>query len=268
MRPSLALWLKVFVGFGAALVAVQFVPRAGDNDAATPPVEMLLLVAVVVALVTTAAFFLVVKHDLGLPTNVALFSVGWAALVSIAKFALGPHGFYEVNQEITIEELFTLEDLFGATATAIFVLALYGAAYWVVYRLARGRIETESRLAGVSKGKFVLWLVVGAILVAAGTGGMAILLPLLLIGNAVDYLTFVFSSSVSLMVGLVLGGAATLTALAFRSAGEQARVVGDAAALVSLFWVGLAFLALYHALWVVYVLVLTSLWPLRVIVPK
>ena len=45
-------------------------------------------------------------------------------------------------------------------------------------------------------------------------------------------------------------------------------LVGDAALLVSVFWLGLGFLALYHALWVVYVLVLTSIWPLKVITPK
>jgi hypothetical protein len=37
---------------------------------------------------------------------------------------------------------------------------------------------------------------------------------------------------------------------------------------VSVFWVGLAFLALYHALWVIYVLALTTIWPLKVITPK
>lgn len=52
------------------------------------------------------------------------------------------------------------------------------------------------------------------------------------------------------------------------STAERAQLVGEVALLVSVFWVGLAFLALYHALWVIYVLVLTSIWPLRVITPK
>jgi hypothetical protein len=56
--------------------------------------------------------------------------------------------------------------------------------------------------------------------------------------------------------------------LAFRSAAERAQILGDAAVFVSFFWVGLAFLALYHALWVVYILVLTSIWPLKVVSAK
>jgi hypothetical protein len=37
---------------------------------------------------------------------------------------------------------------------------------------------------------------------------------------------------------------------------------------VTLFWLGLGFLALYHVLWIVYVLVLGSIWPLKTVVPK
>jgi hypothetical protein len=44
--------------------------------------------------------------------------------------------------------------------------------------------------------------------------------------------------------------------------------VADVGAIVSLFWLGLGFLALYHVLWVVYVLVLGSIWPLRTVTPK
>jgi hypothetical protein len=37
---------------------------------------------------------------------------------------------------------------------------------------------------------------------------------------------------------------------------------------VAFFWVGLAFLAIYHVVWVIYIVALTALWPLRVVVPK
>ena len=56
--------------------------------------------------------------------------------------------------------------------------------------------------------------------------------------------------------------------LSFRTAAQRATLVGNVALVSGLLWVGLAFLALYHAVWVVYVLVLTSIWPLKVITPK
>jgi hypothetical protein len=62
--------------------------------------------------------------------------------------------------------------------------------------------------------------------------------------------------------------ATTLIGSAFRALDRQPQVVAEAGAIVSLFWLGLGFLALYHVLWIVYVLVLGSIWPLRTVVPK
>ena len=50
--------------------------------------------------------------------------------------------------------------------------------------------------------------------------------------------------------------------------GRRPELVADIGAVVTLFWLGLGFLALYHVLWIVYVLVLGSIWPLRTVTPK
>jgi hypothetical protein len=78
----------------------------------------------------------------------------------------------------------------------------------------------------------------------------------------------VFASASAGLIALALAGATALAAMTFRTARERASVMGDVSVLVSVFWVGLAFLALFHALWVVYILILTALWPLKVVVPK
>jgi hypothetical protein len=72
----------------------------------------------------------------------------------------------------------------------------------------------------------------------------------------------------SLLVAVSVAVAATLAGAMFANAADRAKAVGDAAVLVNLFWVGLAFLALYHVLWVVYILALTTIWPLKVVTPK
>ena len=79
---------------------------------------------------------------------------------------------------------------------------------------------------------------------------------------------FVFSSSLSFLIAVILACATAFAAMTFNSAADRARLVGDASVFVSFFWVGLYFLALYHVLWVVYVLVLTAIWPLKVVTPK
>jgi hypothetical protein len=256
-----ALWLKVSVAFAVALAAVYFLPS--DGGGTTPPNETLLLVATVVALASTVAIWLGLRLDLGFPTAVIVYTVGWNLLIVLAKFAFGPRGFYEINQDVDIDAtLPTLDTPEGAVAGGLIIFALYAGALYAIYRACRGE---EGRLAGR--------LVMGAVFfiaIAGATAAAAILfvLPILFAAPALDYLHFVFTSSVSLLVGLTLAGAVALATLAFRSAAERARVLGDAAVLVNLFWVGLAFLAIYQALWVVYVLVLTSIWPLKTVTSK
>jgi hypothetical protein len=91
---------------------------------------------------------------------------------------------------------------------------------------------------------------------------------LLVAGSGIQYLHYVFSSGVALAIVLLLATASVLAGLAFRSVGERAELVGNASVMVSFFWLGLYFLALYHILWLIYALVLFSLWPLKVVIPK
>jgi hypothetical protein len=258
--PVPALWLKVSIAFALALLAVYFLP--GDGSGETPPTDTLMLVAVTIAFVTTVALWLGLRLDLGFPTAVIVYTVGWNVLVVLAKFAVGPHGFYEVNQDVDIDVLVvSLEDPLGAVLGGALIFALYAGVYALIYLGFRGRMSKTPIVVGS--------LLVGAILLSAASGTFVLLLlPLFLAAGGLDYLHFVFTSSVSLLVGVMLAGAVALAMLAFRSAAERARVVGDAAILVSLFWVGLAFLAIYQALWVVYILVLTSIWPLKTVTPK
>jgi hypothetical protein len=78
----------------------------------------------------------------------------------------------------------------------------------------------------------------------------------------------VFASGAGVVVAAALAIAATLIGSAFRALERRPQVVAEVGAIVSLFWLGLGFLALYHVLWIVYVLVLGSIWPLRTVTPK
>ena len=266
-------WVKVTLAFGLAGAACVVVPRAAEGGGATPPIGTLLLAGTVVAAVTTAALYFTLRRDLGFPAAVAVYAVGYNALVVLVKFVLAPHGLYEVNQTEDLTSLFPIADAFGAAMAAAFVFALYGAVYVGLYFLVRRRLQPPAprarRRRELSARSLVLIVLAGALLFAgSGVVLVVLIVPLLFVESGIEYVGFVLSSGVSLVVALALAAATWLAVLAFRSTGERARALGDAAVLVSLFWVGLAFLALYHVLWVVYVLVLTSLWPLRVVVPK
>jgi hypothetical protein len=191
-------------------------------------------------------------------------------LVIVVKLALAPHGFYEVNQVQDLDGFFSIDNGLMAMLAAAAIFVLYVAVYLVLYRYFRVKVEhlaPEDPIPRFVSGRtLVIAVVVGTFLLIASGG--ALLLVLVPIAAGFGYLDFVFSSSLSLMIAVILACATALAAAAFNSTADRARLVGDASVFMSFFWVGLYFLALYHVLWVVYVLVLTSIWPLKVVTPK
>jgi hypothetical protein len=257
--PALA---KIGGGFALALLAAVLVPRLDDSAGDAPALTTLFVSAVCVAALTTAALYLALARDLRLPRLIVGYVVAYNVLVVFVKFVLSPEALYERSGNGTLEALlFDPNDLWGAALVASLVFGLYAAALYVIYRVCRRKLEDRRWSLSWKR------VLVGAVLVVAlvfSSGGIALLLAF----GGLEYLGFVFSSGVSLVVALSLAGAASLAGIAFRDTAQRAHALGDPALLVSVFWVALVFLALYHVLWVVYVLVLTTIWPLKVITPK
>jgi hypothetical protein len=250
--------LVVFVAAGLLSIgAIVVLPSGGG---ATPPGGELVAVASAVALITGIALYLGLHFELGLPASIAVFAVGYNLLVVFVKFVVGPQALYDASEAGKVTS--DLGDQATATITAIGIGAAYLFAFWLLYRLARRRLENRS------KGGAAGWVLVAVVLVLLFVSG---LLPLLLLLFALvggEYVGFVFSSAASLVAAAALALAVSLALLTLTSTAERARVAGDATLLVAVFWVGAAYLALYHVLWVVYILVLTSIWPLKVVTSK
>jgi hypothetical protein len=264
------LLLKLLVAGVLSFGVVALLPHTVSGSGAVPPVRMLLETAVIVSVICAAALFWGIRSDLGLPAKVAVYAVLFNTLVIVVKLTLGPHGFYEVNQIRNLESGFEIDDGLAAVSAATAIFVLYAGVYVVLYKFFRSRIEhlaAEDPIPRIPGGRGLVIGIVVLVLLGVGSGG-AILILLLPLFGGLDYLDFVFSSGVSLLVALSLAGATALAALAFDASSRRAHALGDATMYMSFFWVGLYFLALYHVLWVVYVLVLTSIWPLRVVTPK
>jgi hypothetical protein len=264
------LLLKLIVAGALSIAVVTLVPHSVASGADVPPAGMLLVTATIVGIVCAVLLFWGLHSDLGLPAKTAVYAVVFNVLVVLVKLGLAPRGFYEVNQVRTIDSTFSIDNGLMATLAAGVVFFLYLGVYVILYRFFRARIEHLAptdpvpRLPGGRK--IVTGVIVLTVLLVASGG--ALLLVLIPLTAGVEYLDFVFSSSLSVLIAVILACATALAALAFSSASDRARLVGDASLFMSFFWVGLSFLALYHVLWVVYVLVLTSIWPLKVVTPK
>jgi hypothetical protein len=256
-----AVHLRLLLGFVAAgLLSVGAIVALPGGEGDAPPAGTLVAVAAAVALLTGIALYVGLHRELGLPASIALFAVGYNLLVVLVKFVIGPQALYDASDagKVTTD----LGDQGMATVTAVGLGAAYLFAFWVLYRLARRRLVERSPGGGV---RLVVAILALAVLFVSG------LLPALLLLFAFsggEYVSFVFSSTASLVAGAALALALSLALMTLNSTADRARAAGDATLLVAVFWVGAAYLALYHALWVVYILVLTSIWPLKVVSSK
>ena len=263
-------WLKVVVAFGLSALVATWLPTA-SGVGRTPPTVELVVSASLIAALTLGALFIVLYFDLGLPATAVLCAVAFNALIVVVKFVWGPAGLYEVNIEVGRDLSSDLGDPLEAAFGASVVFALYVAVYVVIYKIVKRRLE---RQIGVVKersasGGWLLAVFVIVIFFMATGGGLVVLaLPLLFGGGGIEYIQFAFSSAYSLLIALALVSATSLAAVAFHDVSERARVIGDVGMLVAFFWLGLAFLVIYHVVWVIYIVALTALWPLRVVVPK
>jgi hypothetical protein len=264
------MWAKIWLAFGAATLVAITAPRI-TTGGSSPPMGVLLLSGLLIALVTSAALYLGIRSNLRLSARVALYAVAYNVLLIGVKFVLAPRGLYEVNEEVAFEKLvFTPNEASGALLTSGLVLLLYLSVYYVIYRVYRTRIESRRRVRDPVQQKrrmqrLVLSIVAGTFLFAVSGGALVVLVAAL---SGIQYLQFVFSSGFSLLIAVALAGATYLAAVAFKEVAEREALVDRATVFVTFFWLGLYFIALYHVLWVVYILVLTAIWPLKVVVPK
>ncbi len=269
LPPSI--WLKVVPAFALAAVSISLVTGKAEPrfpPGTVPPLRTMFLIALLVSGLTAAALYWCVTRDLGLAPRIALFAVAYNVLVVLVKFVLAPRGLYEVNRSRDLQTILPVSSTSGAVLTGVAVLLLYLAGYVLIFQVIKRRLGAlaprRTPKPARSKGMVIASVVVfGLLLLAPGAA-----IFLMLLGSGFTYLGFVFSSAGSLLIALVLAGAASLAAVALGSVADRAKLVGDAAVLVGFFWLGLWFLALYQVLWVVYILVITSIWPLKVVVPK
>jgi hypothetical protein len=260
-------WIKVLLAFALA-TAASLVPMLGDGTGGGPPLSTLVGVGSLVAAFTGAGLYVVVRRDLRLGATAAVCAVGGGVLIVAVKFVLGPFGLYEMNARKPLEALGApLGTGAGTMLVAGLVGALYITGYGVIYRLASGLMVTGRPVSDL--GLKIIAVIVGVLVFGSVFGGGAIAAMVILsFRDTLSYVTVVAASSAGAAVGLLLAIASALTAVVFQDAGKRERVVGEATLMVSVFWLGIAFLALYHVLWVVYILILATLWPLKVVTPK
>jgi len=251
-RPALPTLAWVSVASIVGLVALVVIVRVQDPSGATPPSSMF---AAAGALISVVAFVTVTlaARSTGVTLRAALTLAGGLAVIAVVKFALGPIAMFDARAEI--QDPFALGSGGSIVAIAAVVLLLYAGAVIALGAWMRPRGWASWPRPGTAVGLLLTGvgsLVAGAFITSA---------PLGYVGDA---LTGVGATAV--VVSLFV--AATLVAAAFRDTARQARSLGVASVYVSVVWVAVAFLLVFHVLWVVFLLAVVAVWPLRTVTPK
>lgn len=249
--------------FVVALVAAYVFPQVdkANNPASTAP-GLITYLGVGLAVLTLTALMLFAGLR-GLLPRTAIFvaaAFGYNALIVLVKFALGPVALYKVNEG---EGFWVLNGETGGFAffgLAAIVATLYGAAFVLLFLFFRSDLHKRIGIPPRFENRFVILVVV--MFVLAVTGAVTVIGAL----GFLEYLLAVLA--VGPMVALALVAAIALCAVAFRESVDQALLIRNVAVLSTFAWVGLAFIAAYHVVWLVFALVLISIWPLKAVSVK
>jgi hypothetical protein len=182
------------------------------------------------------------------------------ALFLAGRFVLAPYAFYQTTfvrgdplMDVTSPDFFPI---LGAA-----LLVVYSAALAVLYVWQRGRVRRELRpQESPSRREEALAVALTLALVLAP---LVALSALRLAGYGLFLVTA--TSGAAILIGLV---AAVLGAGATVRAATDSISVKRTAVLASAFWLALSLLLVYHFVWVVFMTVLISLWPLKVVSPS
>ena len=189
--------------------------------------------------------------------------LGYSALLVLVKFALGPLALYVQSEN---NGLFVLASdnpsnwlyVIAFPALAAITALLYGLTFFLLFLYYRSRLRRRLginvRVEQGFTGLLITMFTIGAVAAVTGIGLYGLL----------EYLvSFLAVPVLAALLALALVGALVLCAVAFREANEQAVLMRNVTVLSTFAWIGLAFIAAYHILWLVFILTLVALFPLK-----
>lgn len=278
-RLGLLRWLVVVVFLLGAYAAVSqlpelFAPAQAPVPGTPPSAAMLLAVGLAVTVLSAGIVYLALGTSRSFPKLVIALFMAYNALIVLVKFVLGPQSvwrdsyiasFYRGEAPTPAQVQAAAGS--SATGTAIWngigLFLLYAGAFTLLflsYRL-RTRLLLE-RLGRATRMRRFLALPLAAVFIFAGSLIFVGVFVVPMMTND-PYIRDVLSSGTGLLAAAMLAAAIAAATGAFQLAGARAVLIRDAGTLTALFWLGLAMLAVYHVLWVVYILTLLAMWPVK-----
>jgi len=246
-------WLAGAIAVGS--IGLLVIVSMQDQTERAPPTSMFAaagLLMSVVGFVTVA----IAARRIGTTVRAAIALGGGFAAIALAKFAMGPTALFQGNQRQEISSLVAMDSRGLILWIAASVLVLYVGAVWFLAAAFRPVAPPD----GPSYKPVVACLLIAV----AGGIGTAIFVTT----AAGDYLVFILSGLEATGIAVALFAATLLVAVAFRDTAQRSRALGAASMYVTVAWVAICFLLVFQVLWIVFLLAVVAVWPLRTVTPK
>jgi hypothetical protein len=247
------LWIVGAVAVGAAGLLV--VVNVQDRTGRVPPTSMFAAAGILMSVVALITVTLAARRA-GAPVRAAIALAGGFAAIAIAKFAIGPTALYQGNVH---EDIST----FGGLSSSDFVIAIAGVVV-LLYIGAVWLIAVSFRPAPPPDGPSAKPLIGIALLGGLG----AVVVSVFMTTAPTQYLTFAITGLEAGALALVLFVATMAVGVAFRETSVRARALGSTSMYVTVAWIAIAFVLVFHVLWIVFLLAVVAIWPLRSVTPK
>jgi hypothetical protein len=246
-------WLVIAIAVGAAgLLAIVSIQ---DQNGPSPPTSMFAAAGILMSIVgfVTVA---IAARSAGTTTRAALALGGGFAAIALAKFAMGPTALYQGNRLQDITTFAGLDSGALIVWIAVTILVLYVGVVWFLAAAFRPAVPPD----GPSYKPVIAVL---AITIVGGSVSAVIITT-----APGDYLRFIVTGLEATGIAIALFAATCLVAAAFRDTAHRTRALGTTSVYVTVAWVAIAFLLVFQVLWIVFLLAVVAIWPLRSVTPK
>lgn len=250
----------------ASIVLVALTPIIGNMTGATyKPTFMQMLIVGGGVIALTFAFLCYAAKVIGLTASWLAVSGMFGVAFVVLQFIIGPQALY-LKGEYDISGFFTFNPnqlstyWWIAAAVLLSLLLVMGIAYRV-YR-DRAKIAAGIQIVVKKPKTFLIIFTVFALIVLGIVTGY-IYIPFILVFPTLNYAEII-ATQFSLIVPLMLLMAAFVGAVLHINLGGEAAIVAKKDAILAMvLWIGLALLFLYSTLWIVYMTLLVTTWPLK-----
>lgn len=271
-KLKLALLLFTLVGGVYAWAMPNLVSMLGKE---AQPGFLELSLSGLVLIIFTAFLLKFAAKAIGFNRAWIILSLAYNAFIIAIKFVLAPISLYG---RAYVLDLFSFNPNAGIQVYVfygIITMCLYLLVFNFIYRNYKNKVQkvlTNPMESDVSRSNKPIKIgVIGGIMVLIILGSIATqtyILPLILVLISGQYLLYVFSSFVGVLILLVVGFTIYVAGQAFDEASNKAIEMKDATILASFFWIGLCMILSYHIMWVIYMSVLATIWPFRTFSPS